>query len=59
MFLDPTGVEGGVYYINYGDATSANAEFKYIESEHSRIVIAVATKDIALDQEILASYDTR
>jgi SET domain-containing protein len=58
MFIDPTGEEDGIYYINHGDVTSANAEFKYIESEHSRIVIAIATKEIAPGQEIFASYAT-
>jgi SET domain-containing protein len=59
MFIDPTGEEQGIYYINHADPGNTNAEYVYIEAKSSRIVIALATRDIAEGEEIFASYSTR
>lgn len=50
--------ENGLYFINHMEPETANAEFKHIESGHSRIVIAVATKDIKPHEEIFAPYQS-
>jgi hypothetical protein len=55
--IDPSGFEKGVYFINQLDhGAGANAEFRYIEAAQSRIVIALATTDIAPGKEIFAPY---
>jgi SET domain-containing protein len=59
IFIDPTGEEQGIYYINHADLGDTNAEYVYIEAESSRIVVALATRDITPGEEIFASYSTR
>ena len=59
MAIDPQDDKPKVYYINHISEPQANAEFKYIEAAHSRIVIVVARKDIRKDEEILAAYSPR
>lgn len=57
LCIDPSGVESGIYFVNHATSgMGANAEFRYIEAQQSRIVIAVATTEITPGQEIFAPY---
>jgi hypothetical protein len=56
LVIDPKGQEAGVYNINHIREEEANAEFKYIEAADTRIVVAMAKRNISSGEEILATY---
>jgi SET domain-containing protein len=56
MSIRPPKEKPSVYFINHIREAEANAKFMYIETPRTRIVIAVAKRDIEAEEEIVASY---
>ena len=59
MSIDPQENKCAVYYINHCLEEEANAQFLYVETYDTRIVIASAKKAIQKGEEILAQYAPR
>jgi hypothetical protein len=59
MSIHPPKKRSGIYFINHAREEEANAEFMYIETGRTRIVIAVAKRVIEPDEEIIASYSPK
>jgi hypothetical protein len=56
MSIDPREHKQGTYYMNHIAAEHANVYFMYVEAAGTRIVVAMAKKDIRAHEELRITY---